>query len=217
MKLVDQWRLVEENLPSDWDAVRLALTAESPGDLPRAAQVLGPLAPGRSGETLVFDVRRAGGASGPEAARRLFDRLDGDRVWCHITAGEVSSSAAEPVAPAGAEAPPLAEQLEAELARLPADWSDLLAEIELDSSDYLDRGALLCAPVNPSRDGDRLAFLFRCARRAGYGVAPQMARRCLQRCDAEGITGRVRVLRVLSETDNVATQGPVWLVGGSVR
>jgi hypothetical protein len=215
MKLVDQWRVVEENLPQDWDEVRLTLTTESPGDLPRAAQVLGPLTPGRAGSALVLHVRRAGGASGPEAARRLFDRLDRDRVWCHIAPGEVSAAPAD-TGPAAVEAQPLAEQLDAELARLPGDWSDVLAEIELDSSDYLDRGALLCAPVNPSRDGERLAFLFRCARRAGYGVAPAMARRCLERCDAEGITGRVRVLRVLSDTDNVATQGPVWLVGGRV-
>jgi len=41
-----------------------------------------------------------------------------------------------------------------------------------------------------------------------------MVRRCLERMDAEGITGRVRVLRALSETENVATQGTVWRVAG---
>jgi len=30
----------------------------------------------------------------------------------------------------------------------------------------------------------------------------------------DGIAGTTRVLRVLSDTDNVDTQGPVWLVGG---
>jgi len=41
-----------------------------------------------------------------------------------------------------------------------------------------------------------------------------MAARCLQRCDEEGITGEVEILRALSDTDPVGTQGPVWLVGG---
>ena len=43
-----------------------------------------------------------------------------------------------------------------------------------------------------------------------------MARRCFERLDADGIEGVTRVLRVLSDTDMVATQGPVWLVGGKM-
>ena len=98
--------------------------------------------------------------------------------------------------------------------RLPPDWSDLYAEIELDSSDFLDRGALLLAPVNPARFGGVLALRFRCARLRGYGVAPEMARRCFQRLDDERITGTIRALRVLSDTHHAATQGPVWYVEG---
>jgi hypothetical protein len=41
-----------------------------------------------------------------------------------------------------------------------------------------------------------------------------MVRRCLERCDAERIRGTVRILRALSDTHPVATQGPVWYVGG---
>ena len=41
-----------------------------------------------------------------------------------------------------------------------------------------------------------------------------MVRRCLEHLDAEGIVGRVRILRALSDTRLVATQGPVWYVGG---
>jgi hypothetical protein len=41
-----------------------------------------------------------------------------------------------------------------------------------------------------------------------------MARRCLERCDAEEIRGSVEVLRVLSDTHLVATQGPVWQLNG---
>ena len=55
---------------------------------------------------------------------------------------------------------------------------------------------------------------FRCARRFGYGASPGMVRRSLERCDEAGITGRVEVLRVLSDTRPVGTQGPVWHIGG---
>ena len=41
-----------------------------------------------------------------------------------------------------------------------------------------------------------------------------MAARCLERCDEEKITGELEILRVLSDTHPVGTQGPVWLVGG---
>jgi len=36
----------------------------------------------------------------------------------------------------------------------------------------------------------------------------------LERLDAEGLTGVVRVLRSVSGADNVATQGTVWPVDG---
>ena len=70
----------------------------------------------------------------------------------------------------------LAAAWDALLGRLPPDWSDLYAEVELDSTDFLDRGALLLAPTNPARIGARTALRFRAARRAGYGVAAEMAR-----------------------------------------
>ena len=43
-----------------------------------------------------------------------------------------------------------------------------------------------------------------------------MARRCFERLDEEGIPAGVTVLRVLSDADNVATQGAVWPIGGKV-
>ena len=100
------------------------------------------------------------------------------------------------------------------MSRLPPDWSDLYAEVELDSTDFVERAALLLAPVNPARFGGGKTFKFRAASRGGYGVAAGMARRCLERLDEEGITGRVRILRVLSDTHPVSTQGPVWIEGG---
>jgi hypothetical protein len=100
------------------------------------------------------------------------------------------------------------------VAGLPPDWSDLYAEVELTSTDYLDRAALLLAPVNPARYGDTPGFRFRVARRFGYGASPEMTRRCFERLEEEGVRGEVRILRALSDTKPVATQGPVWYVGG---
>jgi hypothetical protein len=98
-------------------------------------------------------------------------------------------------------------------AKLPEDWSDLYVEVRLDSTDFLERGALLLAPVNPARADGAVGFRFRVARQFGYGAAPEMTRRCLERLDEEGITGDLTVLRVLSSTRPVATQGPVWRIG----
>jgi len=108
----------------------------------------------------------------------------------------------------------LAPAWEAALEELPPDWSDIYAEVEITSSDLLERTALLMAPCNPARDGERLAFRFRCARTFGYGASPGMVRRCLERIDEEGIPACFDLLRALADTKPVYTQGPVWYVGG---
>jgi hypothetical protein len=41
-----------------------------------------------------------------------------------------------------------------------------------------------------------------------------MARRAFQRLDAEGLSGNLRVLRVLSDTSSPFSQGPVWREDG---
>ena len=100
------------------------------------------------------------------------------------------------------------------VAVLPPDWSDLYCEVELTSTDYLERAALLMAPANPARYGGKPGFRFRCSRVFGYGVDDAMARRCLARLDEGGIRGTFQILRALSDTHPVQTQGPVWYVGG---
>lgn len=225
MKLVDQWHAIEDGLPAGWEDVRLTLTTEQPGDLARAAQVLGSINAGKVGSALVFHVRPAGGT---QAARRLFQLLDEDRTWCHLEASHVEPAASPGGGATAAEqasdevaatrATPrrgaVAKSWDVALVPLPSDWTDLLCELEIESSALLDRAALLCAPLNPTRDATRLAFTFRCSGRSGYGASSGMVRRCFERLDADGIVGSTRVLRVLSDTDNVDTQGPVWLVGG---
>jgi hypothetical protein len=70
------------------------------------------------------------------------------------------------------------------------------------------------APTNPARYGGKPALRFRVSRAFGYGVSATMARRCLERLDGARIRGTFLVLRALADTYPVATQGPVWYVGG---
>src|SRR5262249_56543310 len=100
------------------------------------------------------------------------------------------------------------------VAELPPDRSHLVCELELLSNDNVEQAAVICIQMNPRRDGNRAAFRFRAARKAGYGVSPEMAARCLERCDEAEIRGSVKVLHVLSDTKLVGTQGPVWLMSG---
>ena len=212
MKLVDQWRTIESSLPPDWSEARLDIVVETPSERGRAAQLLGPANPGGVGDALRITVRRSGGGGGAvasEGARRLFGRLDEARVWSELRLVD-TTAVPQPVA---AAAESLAARWDEELAALPADWSDVEAELRFVSSDYLPRAALLTAPVNPVK-AQGLAFRFRSARAAGFGTSPTMVRRCLERLDAESIAGELEVLHVLSSTRHVATQGPVWRVGG---
>ena len=211
MSLVEQWRRIERELPEGWDDARLALEVSDPAHLDRAASLLGPANPGRGVGQVRFSARRSAGTGvGPEAVRGLLGRIDGEKIGGTLSLRE----AVEAIETVAAATTLLASDWDAALATLPPDWSDLLCEIELASSDYLDRGALLLAPINPYRIADRSAFTFRVAHRFGYGASAPMTRRCLERVDEDGITGSVSILRVLSDTHNVDTQGPVWYVGG---
>jgi hypothetical protein len=209
VKLVEQWREIEAGLAEGWDDARLDVVPETRSELPRAAALLGPANPGRVGDALRLEVRRGGGPAGPEGIRRLLGRVDDARIWSELRLVDAGAEVAD-------ERPPessLAADWDAAAATLPPDWSDVYAELTLRSSDYVPRAALLGAPLNPTR-ADRLSLRFRAARQAGYGTSPEMVRRCLQRLDAEEIRGDLRILRVLSESRHVATQGPVWRVGG---
>jgi hypothetical protein len=211
VSLVGEWRALQAGLSDDWERVSLQLDVRDPEAAARAAALLGPAGPYRAGGTaLRFDAARNGNAPSPEAVSRLLRRLDDARIGGTLQALG-SESAAARVRPAATS---LVESWDAAVAGIPADWSDLVGEVRLLSTDYIERAAVLCVQMNPRRVGDRAAFRFRAARRAGYGVAPQMARRCFERCDAESIRGDVAVLRVLSDTKLAATQGPVWILDG---
>ena len=211
MRAADQWDQIEAGLDADWSEVQLSFVPE--GSVADAAAVLGPLQPGRVGNELRLHIQHAEG--GVERARNVFRRLDRRRIWGTFSLIGVIHDVA-PATPPGSVMPTrsLAEQWDHALAELPPDWSDSLCELELDSSDHLPRAALLGAPFNPTRVPGEIALRFRASGKQGYGVSPQMARRCFERMDAERITGSVTVLHGLSDTENAVTQGPVWRLAG---
>jgi hypothetical protein len=209
VELVAQFNEIVRGLPDDWADARLSLTVEDHDERRRAGALLGPVNPGRSGSTLRFSTARRGGGASPELMRRLLQRLDEAGIFGEL---ELVSAHEAPEA----ELPlrrSLHDQWKRCLDGLPSDWSDVYGEIRFDSTDYVEPGALLLAPMNPASSGAG-ALRFRCAHHFGYGIAPEMATRCFQRLDDAGFTGEVEILHALSDTNPVGTQGPVWLLGG---
>jgi hypothetical protein len=209
MRAADQWVLLQKDLGSEWSEVRLSFAPE--GSTTDAAAILAPLGPGRVAGELRFHVTRSG--SGPERLRNLLERLDRRRVWGTLSLIDTTHELPAD-APTPAQTAPLAVAWDRTLEKLAPGWSDLRCELELGSSDHLPRAALLGAPMNPTRNTDAIALRFRVSGTQGYGVSPGMARRCFERMDADGITGRISVLEGLSDTQNADTQGPVWRVAG---
>jgi hypothetical protein len=215
MALADRVDEIVRGLPRDWERARIELTLEEDEDADRAALILASATPGRSGKTFTFHVSGdpVGAGTTPGLTRRVLARLDQAGIRGRLRLAEAERPAPVSAPSARTEQVTLAACWDALLHRLPADWSDLYAEVELDSSDYLERGALLLAPINPARAAGP-SFRFRAASHQGYGVAPVMARRAFERLDGEGLSGRVRILRVLSDTSSPFSQGPVWREDG---
>jgi hypothetical protein len=210
LQLVEQFNDLERGLVDEWAELRLQLTLDNEARAERAAALLAPANPGRRGRVIHLATDRRGPGVGPEALRRLLKRLDDERIEGTLELRSVRKAPPEELR----RKEMLRAQWERGLGTLPSDWSDVYAQVTLDSTDYLERGALLLAPVNPSRVGTPAALRFRSAHHFGYGVSPRMAARCFERCDEEGITGDVAIIHVLSDTHPVGTQGPVWLLDG---
>jgi hypothetical protein len=209
MGLVEQWNDIEQGLDPKWRDARLDLIVDDEATVGRVAALLAPAGPGRVGRAVRFTTARGGAMVGPEAVRRMLKRIDAERIGGTLTLVSSGEAAPEPAITRAS----LAAEWDAAVAVLPADWSDLLCEIELTSSDHIDRAALLTAPLNPIQGTGRPGFRFRCAHSFGYGASSGMVRRCLARLDEERIPGKVRVLRAMSDTHPVGTQGPVWRIG----
>jgi hypothetical protein len=210
MALVDQWDTIQRGLDPRWNEAHIVFSLADGSHAGRATALLAPAGPVRRGGTLRFYVARSGPGVGPEAVRRMLRRADGEGI-----AGTLELIAAsETPAAQETERPSLADSWDAALAALPGDWSDLLCDLSVTSSDHLDRTALLMGPANPLRESENMTFQFRVAHSFGYGASAGMVRRCLQRVDEADIPGSVRVLRLMSDTNPVGTQGPVWYVDG---
>jgi len=211
MTLARQWIDIKSALPADWTHLRLTLTTAGDRGAAIAAKHLGPLGPGRSGREFHIHVIRGSHGTTTRTLARALNGIDDARVSATL---ELVGTEHAPAAAVVEEEAPAAEQWDGLVTTLPADWSDVYGEVELDSSDHLDPAAVALGPVNPTRFGEERVFRFRCARRFGYGAAPEMVRRSLARLDEREIPAQVRILRVLSDTKPVNTQGPVWYVEG---
>jgi hypothetical protein len=213
--LGERLREILSLLPDDWSEARLVLTVADDEQADRAAVILAPLAPGRSGNTFRLTVSSGGGgAPSPDAVRRVLDRLEQEGIDGRLS---LPGTAAFQLSPQADREPrtALASVWDGIEASLPPDWSELQLEVEIASSDDVDRAALALGPLNPFlHDGVPPAFRFRAARQFGYGAAPEVVRRMLARLDEQGIAGALRVLRAQSSTAPVLTQGSVWREGG---
>ena len=210
MSLTGEWSAAQAGLPDGWGSARLELIV-SEGDYERAAALLGPAQPYMAAAgVLHFGVALDGSGPGVEAVGRLLARIEAAGIGGSVTV--LSSVTVAVVAPVAEMT--LAESWDAALANLPSDWSDLVGEIDLISSDYLDLAALQLAPINPRLTPPGTVLRFRCAAKFGYGATPGMVRRCLERCDAKGIRGSVSISRALSDSKPVGTQGPIWQIDG---
>ena len=154
-----------DDLPAGWGAADVVVHVEAGDDADRAAMILGPLSPGRAGRSFRVTISPGGrdGAS-VDAVKRVLDRLESEGIDARITVPD----GAVHVVPAPAEVAPnaLAAAWDEAVSDLPPDWSDLYVEVELASSDEIERAALLSSPVNPFLvERGRPALRFRAARR----------------------------------------------------
>jgi hypothetical protein len=208
VSVAEQWNAIGSQLPEGWARAQLRLELPDRDAADGAAAMLGPAGPYRAAPTvLLFGVARDGTGTSPDNLVRLLRKVPSGTLV-------LSGSQAAPERVPTRELQTLTASWDAAIAGLPADWSDLYVELQLTSTDFVERASVLCVQCNPRRDGQRAALRFRCARVRGYGVSPEMARRCLERCDGERIRGSVSILRAISDSKPVATQGPVWIANG---
>ncbi len=214
VNLTDRFELIHGRLPRGWTQLPIKLVLADPADADRVATVLSPLSPGRSADGFALRVFAPGqGAPGVSAVRRALAQLDGEAIRGRLLAEEATDPEVRPVdVPEPASA--MVTRWDAIATALPPAWSDVLVELELDSSGNIDHAALLLGPVNPLLQSGSKAFHFRVARSFGYGASPGMTRRTFERLDEQGVNGSLKVIRVMSDSQPVATQGPVWRIGG---
>jgi len=105
MRVADQFRELESQLPADWADVRLALVVDDASRSERAAALLAPLGPGKLGNRIQLTVSRQGGSL--ERLRRLLARIDRDRIRGRLELVTFSAAVAEPTREARVSWPPV--------------------------------------------------------------------------------------------------------------
>src|SRR5437868_10915937 len=123
VSLVAHWREIEARLPADWSDARLLLSVEDESKAPRAAALLGPAMPGRSGREIRFYSARRGAGVPPDAVRRMPERLAEEAIAGRL---ELLPAGGPTEQPETARAT-LKESWHAELAVLQPDWSAVYA------------------------------------------------------------------------------------------
>ena len=172
----------------------------------RRAARPGPAVPGGAGHPALRRRPATAARPGPTASPACCARLDDAGIGGTLTLASSEQAAAARRARARRCSPTPGTPRSRVC---PSDWSDLLCELTLLSTDYVERAAVLCIQMNPRRDGDRAALRFRCARvarlRRRAGDGPPLPRALPTR---EDIRGSVTVLRALSDTQHVGDAGP---------
>src|SRR5512145_2858233 len=102
MALANRVDELVRGLPRDWERARIELTLDEEDDADRAALILAPASPGRSGKTFTIHVSAAGPGSGatPGQARRVLGRLDQVGIPGRVRLAETERAAPAPAAPA---------------------------------------------------------------------------------------------------------------------
>ena len=194
------WQDCEAELPAGWvDARRQSdargRRARRPGD--RAARAApAAFAPGRDTISLRHRPRRAPGRA-PRRCGAALARLDAERLHGALVVGVGRASGRpEPEARRPHRACPSRGTRRSRRCRPTGATSSARSSSTPPTTSS--RARCNMAPINPRRVGDTLRLQFRSASRFGYGASPGMVRRCLERCDAAGMTrSRHRPARAL--------------------
>src|SRR5581483_1920287 len=128
-----QWQQIQAGLPEDWSDARLSLRLGDENAARRAAALLTPLQPTRSGLELRFYVARRGAGAAPSALERGLARLDEERIGAELELLAAAEGVTATTVTTAGTRKTLVEEWDEALADLPGDWSDLYAEIELTS------------------------------------------------------------------------------------
>ena len=139
--------------------------------------MLGPINAGKVGSTLVFDVRprcRAAGRPDGRCASSGASTTSGPGAASSRRRSRVATAPgpATLVAAAPRERHRSRRAGTPRSRRSPPTGPTFSASSRSSRARLLDRTALLCAPLNPTRSGSRLVFTFRCSGRSGYGASP---------------------------------------------